>query len=218
MHISPPPEPELALVIGEILHNLHSSLDSVVWQLTVPPQPLRPNRIQFPIFKDVTDVPGSPGVRGYYNSGTRLLKEIDPVTHSVVRDLQPCFAPDPDAHPLWLLNQLHNIDKHRTLLLVTTAVGSAGFAVRSGNPQEVSIIRDVELGPLEDGMEIYRLRVRKGADVTLQPFFSFKIALGETGLKVDPWPVTFVLSQLYKFVSVEVFNAFIPFFPRPFEN
>jgi len=211
-HIGGEPDRSWPLLVGEFLHNLRSSLDAIMWQLAIP-NPVNPSAIQFPIFKDAVERrEAGRRISGYDKSGLRQLQDVDPTAEPVVKALQPCFAKGPEAHPLWILNQLNNIDKHRTVLLAVAQVGIAGFAYRRGDPSDVTILNSPE-GALENGAEIYRLRIREGSDVQLQPSVSFKVALWKSGTVMDEWPITNVLGDLYRFVNQEVFPAFKQFFP-----
>lgn len=105
------------VIVGDVLHNLRSMLDYIVWQLTVanghhPPQfPLAKGspwkRIQFPIFLDK-----SAFRRMRSNPRADQLWGIGDPACKLIERLQPFDNPE---HPLWWLGELSNIDKHRML-------------------------------------------------------------------------------------------------------
>lgn len=215
-HIHKPIDPKWSLVMGEFLHNLHSALDAITWQLALP-NAVNPEAIQFPIFKDSTEIPGARskgGVRGYDVSGRKLIREVDPTAEPVIEPLQPYHrVPDPERHPLWILSRLHNIDKHRRLHLMVSQMGVGIYRVTSGDPDAIEEITPMILGDLEDGTEIYRVHPREGVDVSFEPDFAFKVALGGTMLPVDGYPVIPLLMELYDFARVDVAQRFKGFFP-----
>lgn len=115
--VTPAPS-EWSLFVGDCLQNLRSSLDYLVWQLTVangnapPPFPLPKKsqwkRLQFPIYldqKEFSDHAVPQHLWGVSDKARRFIERV-----------QPFGNPD---HPLWLLGELSNIDKHRTLALTS---------------------------------------------------------------------------------------------------
>jgi hypothetical protein len=106
-------DPRLNTLIGEFLHNARSSLDHLAWQLVLKAGGAKPNgNTHFPI-KDTdpgTDKKGkrrSPGIPGGISAPARTL----------VGSAQPyLWGARYAEHPLWLLNRLWNIDKHRHVI------------------------------------------------------------------------------------------------------
>jgi hypothetical protein len=144
------PIPEWGVVIDDIVHNLRSALDHLVWQLTlaeghVPPPTVsgKWRRITFPIF--VTDP------RRKDSSGNAIpwrveppdsLWGINPSLGAEFEDLQPFKRKEdstliqvgmgnPAYSPLAILHDLWNIDKHRHINL---AVFNVGFKEPFGPP------------------------------------------------------------------------------------
>lgn len=119
-----PPE-RLALVIGDYLHNARAALDYLAWQLVLA-SGITPNgRTKFPISKD-------PRLKKKRRSGVVVEPGVSAPILAVVESLQPYHAPDPALHPLWLINELSNIDKHRTLHPIVAWVrGAERFDVLS---------------------------------------------------------------------------------------
>lgn len=94
-----------AIVIGEIIYNLHSALDQAACVLVKIGEPASTCRGRaFPI----SDFPLKPGE-------TRdELKGAPALAHTIVERHQPHMTPDgPRYHPLWQLRQLSRWDKHR---------------------------------------------------------------------------------------------------------
>jgi hypothetical protein len=110
-----PPAHEWAPIIGDMAHNLRSALDHVACQLSIANGgDVECEQTSFPIFVD--DAPGS---RKQFARCAGMFSHLD---RTIARRLQPYQTADPRTHPLWLLHTLNNIDKHRRLHVVSTAV------------------------------------------------------------------------------------------------
>ena len=110
------PDP-VCMLIGEFAYSLRSSLDNLAWLLalltTAKPGPMT----AFPIESKCP----LPGDRGY----AKKVANLPPQALSVIESLQPYkTAPSFKDNPLWQLNRLCNIDKHRTV-----AVGHIAFSI-----------------------------------------------------------------------------------------
>lgn len=138
-----------ALLVGDIVNNLRGTLDHVAYTLAVNHQanlgiPLTDkikNESQFPIFGDASD---------YAAKVKRYLAGVDPAAEAIIKRCQPFnrrkhFV----SHPLWMLQALSNIDKHR--LLLTTALNSFGGIFKGNFISDDVIVRG---GFLEGQAEI----------------------------------------------------------------
>jgi hypothetical protein len=106
---------EYAVIVGEIVHEMRSALEHVVWQMV--PNPVE-GRTGFPVFTLEKKDPANPN-RGYYEGqGLRMINGIEPLAEAFIRKLQP-FSTGTDQR-LALLNQMWNWDKHR---LLNTMIG-----------------------------------------------------------------------------------------------
>ena len=100
---------ELSTVAGDCLHNLRSALDYLVWQLVLANPPQQPDgRNMFPICS------AAASFNGQVKRGR--LQGLAAGAVEAVEKLQPFDAPH---HPLALLDQLCNADKHRDLHFMT---------------------------------------------------------------------------------------------------
>lgn len=108
---------EIALLAGDIIHNLRSVLDHLAWELADPMS--RSERTDFPILEVARE-----------HDGTRLPAAIKGVhdhrIQKIVEAVQPYNRPNPSENFLWLLDQFDIIDKHR--LLLTTFCVATGTA------------------------------------------------------------------------------------------
>lgn len=117
-HVEPPPL-QFAVLFGDALHNMRSALDHVARLMVIAnggtPHDRPPRATMFPIClrepkRPITVNPG-----------------IGEEAQVILNSLQPYRQDQPQEHPLWRLNELNNIDKHR-LLNVTSLSGSGGVA------------------------------------------------------------------------------------------
>src|SRR5207253_1894749 len=99
---------------------------------------------EFPIFGDRPPRP---------NEWTIKIGRAHPDAIKIIENMQPYVAGDYTVHPLWILHELNNVDKHRMITPVVMA-------------RRVKDIREINArtlrariptgGPLEDGTEVYR--------------------------------------------------------------
>jgi hypothetical protein len=98
-------EGNITLSLGDFVYNLRSGLDQLTWQLCLAGGGNPGTNTMFPIHeKDDSD------------SEARFLKRVKGISAAaidILRDLQPYKRSDFRTHPLWQLNELGNLDKHR---------------------------------------------------------------------------------------------------------
>lgn len=111
----------LSLAIGDIIQNIRSSLDHVAYSLasayTQPLQDQSAHNSQFPIIGDENrrGVAGQ-GPTIFQQNATRSLSCVDPAARSFIEGVQPYHrGSNFKKHPLWQLQYLSNVDKHRVL-------------------------------------------------------------------------------------------------------
>jgi hypothetical protein len=121
----------LSLVVGDIIQNIRSSLDYAVYQLAKSYGHVEFSKIshrsQFPIFGNVSNSGNTiDGERCFQeNAINDTIKYISPAAQSIIESVQPYKNGDKfEEHPLWLLNKLSNIDKHRCLHVGAAYAGS----------------------------------------------------------------------------------------------
>jgi hypothetical protein len=176
-----PPVEVLGAIIGDVVHNLRSALDHLVWQLTIangytPPNPI-PRRgqpggewrdISFPVY--------TADPRAQYPSGRRIpwryrwpkwsrkkvagsLWGVRPDLRTVIQKLQPFNRrKNPSKEPLAVLDELWNIDKHRHLhlALFSAALDDVGTLVTSVSQPELAlrVVKKYTPRPLKGRTEI----------------------------------------------------------------
>jgi hypothetical protein len=164
-----PPALDWGPLIGDVVHNLRSALDNVIWALSdsgargPAPNPV-PRKgpwrnVVFPVVLDSADWKSRVGLN---------LWALDTAQVAVLKKLQPFFTGQqaPDREPLAVLDELWNIDKHRHLHLVNATlelreVGSSPPFPGAPNV-EFEIVSKRAPGPVEGRTEIGRARLIPG--------------------------------------------------------
>jgi hypothetical protein len=133
---------EWAANAGDVVHNLRSALDHLVWELTIrwqgePPYPLTNDwtGIEFPIFRGKKrylygrDKPKPADKRGVRGSGLYKIRRLDRRFRALFKSLQPFRdGPRRGRNLLQVVHELDLIDKHRALPVLLTVVVPAGGA------------------------------------------------------------------------------------------
>lgn len=196
------PPVRLSLMLGDAIQNLRSALDYLVGDLA------RHNagghlmpKIESDLMFPITTSPGAfkHAVRRQARLGCVAARPA-----ALIQRLQPYrHGQDPTAHPLWVLHQLSNIDKHRHLALLMSVVrGMSGQDIRIGS---VNSFGYGKLGPFKDRAVIaYYSPADADVDMDLGQV-AVGIALGDglPGAGNDPRTV---FGALFRFVGVEVVN------------
>jgi len=111
--------PRFGVLTGEIIHQLRSCFDHIVWHFSLDSlgSIKKPWQIEFPVFKE------RPVDRAKFET------KIQGVTDHRVRDLieqhQPYNAADPLDNPLWIIHNFDIADKHKEVIFCVTARGIA---------------------------------------------------------------------------------------------
>jgi hypothetical protein len=102
-------ESVLGMELGEFLYCLRSGLDQMAWQMATPDARRNsPRDIYFPIYEDLVGDRRNNYAKALSLFPSNVAKEIDA--------LQPHKGPNPTQdHPLWQLNKLCNLDKHKLI-------------------------------------------------------------------------------------------------------
>lgn len=134
---------KVGTLIGVIVHNLRSALDHLIWQLVLwngetPKAGSGGN--QFPIVDDGRD--------GMWRASTpKYLRGVRVDHRAFIEGLQPYREQDASrraGHPLRLLANLSNIDKHQTLAPVANGLAQGGQSnIRFGIEPSQGEILDV---------------------------------------------------------------------------
>lgn len=215
----PIPLETFAPLIGDILHNLRASLDHLAYALAAKhTQPLPQEfaeKSEFPIFGD-KDRKGRPGMGANMfrdNALPTKIRCIHPSAQTAIEKMQPYHRGSSFAeHPLWMLHDLSNIDKHR--LLVVTASHSVGAAFIPDDWDNVRLgPMTIKGGLIEGDTEIVSYVARpidRRREMKMQFHPVLAIAF-KGGSVVDGKDAMLVLSEIYDHIVTEVIPPLQPF-------
>jgi len=122
------PDPAVGIILSEFAHMLRSSLDNLMWQLVCRRGGIPTMATAFPIFKDKPKVPRKPGRCSKCNRSTRdpwgSIAGVAAEDRAFIESFQPYDYGRDFArwHPLAMLAELNNVDKHRYMHAAYTAV------------------------------------------------------------------------------------------------
>jgi hypothetical protein len=182
-----PPE-RISIVSGDVVHNLRSALDHVIYALAERhlPTPLASDveaALMYPVIGNINQK-GQPAVGAdLFRSavGRYHLAGFPTDALSFIEMEQPYYRDQSGTdflfHPAWVLNELDRIDKHRRLALTTAYLDFQFVSIPEGvNPK--TCFKQAE-GPVKDDDVLV---MYLGADQGVQANFSRDVALNESGL------------------------------------
>ncbi len=122
--VGPEPPLRFSVTAGEIIHQLRSSLDHLVWQLVLQNGKIPTQEHQFPICSTLDK---------YENSRKRgRTKGVSASAAALIQGCQPYHkGKDFERHPLWVLREMDDTDKHRLLVVVGAVASLREVAVGS---------------------------------------------------------------------------------------
>jgi hypothetical protein len=205
--VKQPPQ-RWALIIGDAVHNLRSSLDHLACALVMKNGGAVSSETMFPIaatgkqFKAMLPA----RVKGASVNACKLIEGLKP------------YQGGNDA--LWRLHRLDIADKHRLLFAVGSAYQAFFITLKMDVPWQEAPVESPQIGirpadrmfPLVDGAILFRIAAaaREGGPYDDNPKFTFDIAFGE-GEVVQGDPVIPTLHQLCSTVE-ESIKLFVSLF------
>lgn len=210
------------VLAGEIVHHLRSVLDHLRWAL-ISGKTFMPSKHPFPICTNIKQFEAA--CRG------GVIKEISHSAKKLIRSIQPYNASDPFDDPFFILHSYDIDDKHRMLLVVTsasyfdntvTATYADGFTLEKAKSLGLGAFTNIidaksarQMGfpqPVrEKRVEILTLRFANPAPhVKIEANFSIQIAFEKFG-KRKLVPIIPGLVYL-KDTIVKILNLFSPEF------
>lgn len=112
-----PPPLGWGVLVGEVVHNLRSALDNLLWQLVISRGKRPSTQTQFPIYEHVTVKKRKPeGIVAVpvADEVARLVQGVRKEDRAFIEAAQPYHDGEcATRHPLALLGYLNNFDKHR---------------------------------------------------------------------------------------------------------
>jgi Tfp pilus assembly protein PilX len=157
--------------------------------------------------------PISTDAERFRNARQRRIGGLPEAAQDAIESLQPFHASDPAVHPLALLQELSNRDKHRFLRTVGAAVNKAEMTV--GERQNI-VIRRYKLteGLVQDGDELFRatllsLGKQPRLAIDLQTVYGAAFAKMEPAAGRD---AVSALDEVRRHIRDTVFPTLAPYF------
>ena len=151
----------LGVIVGDVVSNLRSALDHVIYAISYSRKPdeFRDDRsTEFPIC-DNADA---------FHSSRRQneIRGLPPEAQAIVEGLQPYHGGKVGDDPLWMLREMSNIDKHRSIHLTTWSAYEVAWDI-TGVPPGVIIHRHFVRPPgkLESGAIVAEMELSCPADL-----------------------------------------------------
>jgi len=165
-------DPELplrfAVLAGEIVHHMRSSLDHLIYALIAANGQTPSRNSQFPICTTAQKFGNA------CSSG--LIRGVAPSAAKLIEAVQPYTSPTPDDTILHVVNQYDIVDKHKLLVVVTAAVALgesitigvdpkiAASPSRKGKTPAITGLGDPAPRKLKkEGVEVFTIRLAEPA-------------------------------------------------------
>jgi len=195
---------EIAPILGDLIHNLRSVLDYLIWQAVLVNGEIPSKKNKFPIFRNRKD---------FLKFGKKALSGTNQKTKLLVGLLSP-YQGGNDL--LWKLHNLDIVDKHRLLLGVGSAHTQLKFQMKMDAPNSDDPILFPKIGlvpsdihfPLKSGDEVFRIKAvaRKGKKSFETQEFTFNVVFGD-GEYVKGEPILKTMNDITEHVE-RIINFF----------
>jgi len=170
----------LSVIIGDALHQLRSALDHSIHQLILKNGGIVTKKTQFPVFQSH---------EGYVARGHPMISGLSVPAAALIESFQPYqLGTSAGEHPLWVLAELNNADKHRLLLVTAiTMEGPLEFEFKSALTIDTTTRRPGEFdlcvrhgGQIENGATFASFRTT-AQEVQMESQISSAVAFQEDG-------------------------------------
>ncbi|MCO4273828.1 hypothetical protein NG701_05185 [Pseudarthrobacter sp. HLT3-5] len=199
VQVTSQPPVSLSVLVGEIAHQLRSAVDHIACGLVLAAGNTPTRRTSFPVCKTR---PIRLAVDGGVSS--EALTRVD--------DVQPYQQSEPTAHPLYVLNELWNVDKHRNLHLTALMLKDTHAFLSSPNGSSL-VGGQFQTGVVGDDCIIGAFGFANGEinpDLEITAMGLSFVALDESGPWPNDYPVQSLLENLYDYVSTDLVPKFEP--------
>lgn len=195
-----PPPTKFALVAGDILHNLRTTLDNLAYELALAHQGGQLSRSMardsgFPIFRQQSD---------FASNGKRMIRGIHPDAKAIIERLQP-YNRGNEKSILLVLSKLSNADKHQ-LPPVAALTMTDTITCFTTDPRGIQGFEPV-WGTVEGRTVIarYSRTMETYTEVDRQRPPTFKIAFGQWApYVIQGWTVVGIMTQIRDFIALDV--------------
>jgi hypothetical protein len=171
--------PEVPLMVGEILYGFRSALDCAVYAISARKDP--DFRSGFPIFlHPAPNWQGAGNERGFDPDGLRKIRLLPCEAQEIIKRYQPYDNhPTPASAPVWWLQELRNIDEHRTILLASAVVKTKTLSARSEVDEHVPAPLTWTNWGFKEGDVVVSITLR--SKTKFEPHFATEVLLREPG-------------------------------------
>lgn len=179
---------DFSLIVGDIVHNVRSALDGLVFQLAIKESGVeraaKTRNLGFPI---ADTFQGFHGTRKNPNAAQkRRIALLSDVAQRRIELLQPYqtrwYWGDP--HPLAFIRELSNEDKHRRIVVTGAIIDDFELIIRRPNNTSFRYAAWFK-GPFRDGTVLCRVPAPRGdipeREVHVQPISTVDIAFAPEG-------------------------------------
>lgn len=188
-----PPPLTLGVLFGELMHNLRSTLDNLVFDLAGQPKGNKRGQTSFPIADSEDDYLVARR-EGEASMRERCLEGVPDPMKDAIDALQPfnplddfllaSWGTERDRHPLQLLRVLSNADKHRIIHPAAALAEPPSMLPSGGMPPGEIEVELPDVGkPIAKGLVVARYRhsdpAGRGQPVLIRP--SVRIRFGAPG-------------------------------------
>lgn len=198
----------LPLIVGDAIYNMRSALDHLAYSLCVANMgdAIKEGRSMFPIHA---------AVGSYMDAGVQACRQMSDEVKAIIERLQPYHAGNKASdHPLGLLNQLSNIDKHRHLVFTGAATVKQEITLlpNSEDCELIGLQSEVRTGPFDDHTDVARLLIRRTGPnprPKLDTYITIDIAFPKAGPAAGEL-VLKALERIFVHIRKEIFPALEP--------
>jgi hypothetical protein len=209
MMVNRDPLQEWSVTIGDCAHNLRATLDYIalaLWEAhSGPPMRRQLKRIQFPIYSRQGD---------FRDNRHDRIGGLHPNAKSIIRRAQPYQRRnDPDGHPLAILAEINNQDKHRLLHITHAIVQDARIEI-DAHDIEITEQPTPRSGRFKDGDVVARIGARVCGDdpkMHVELHETYGIAFDEQGPGRGE-PVADLLHNIRVYIRDTLLVALEPYF------
>jgi hypothetical protein len=190
---------------------LRSSLDNLAW-LAAKTGKANPSRATaFPIL--------SPDANWESDKVQAMVKDIPVAFLDIIKDVQPYRRSESfRTHPLWMLKELDNVDKHELPPIFGLVHVNSGLVIEglqgSWSVYDQTLARDIRA---KQGAEIARFRVDSDVDpdrLSVKFEAADDVEFGDTRLSLKGQRVFPTLRQMRDYIDSQVLRRFSDAYPR----
>lgn len=176
-----PPPADLALIVGDALHNARSALDQCIYTTSRAPAEVR-EHVSFPLYRDPLEYVAISKKRPV-SPRDRALAGVPKKYRAIVDDTQPFNRRYALLDALRLFD---NADKHRLVhLALLRQTKPPTFVYRNGGADDIEVRLAPASRAMRNGTEIYRWRpLKEGVEVDI--YLEFTVAFRQGRLSLGP--------------------------------